>query len=252
MKTVCEHGHTIEYSDNDVVFLHKVMCGDSTSAEDVAKLMGGKRADCVLSDPPYGMNLDTDWSDITGSMGSIGNKNKTQGNKYERVIGDDKPFDPSPIFELWGYCKEIFLFGADYYAEKIPNRVDGSWLVWDKRKDSQSDAIGAEFELLWSKGKHKRRMLRHDWFGFLSSGNTAEARNRVHPTQKPTSLIVDIINQWIPDGSIVIDPFLGSGTTIIACEQTGRIGYGMEISPDYCAVILQRLTDIGLTPKLCT
>ena len=179
-------------------------------------------------------------SDITGSIGSIGRKNSTVGNKYAPVIGDDKPFDPLPIFDLWS-APEMFLFGADYYAENIPKRTEGSWLCWDKRKDSQADAIGAEFELCWSKAKHKRRMLRHDWFGFLSSANGSDARNRQHPTQKPASLIADILNQWTPKGCVVTDPFLGSGTTMVACENLQRKCRGIEISPDYCAVILERM-----------
>lgn len=177
---------------------------------------------------------------IQGSLGSIGAKNHTRGNKYAPVIGDNKPFNPLHIFDQFGYCKEIFLWGADYYAEHIPNRIEGSWLVWDKRKDTQADAIGAEFELCWSKGKHKRRMLRHDWFGFLSSSNPTEARNRMHPTQKPTSLIIDIIEQWCGEADIILDLYLGSGTTLIACEKTGHTCYGCEIDSHYADVILSR------------
>ncbi len=83
-------------------------------------------------------------------------------------------------------------------------------------------------------------MLRHDWFGFLSSSNPKEARNRVHPTQKPTSLCVDIMDQWGKEKDLVVDLFLGSGSTLIACEKTNRKCYGMEIDPGYCDVIIKR------------
>ena len=222
---------------------HRLMCGDSTDKETVEFLMDGKKADMVLSDPPYGMFLDTDFSDIKGSMKSIGRKNHTQGNKYNKVIGDNEDFTPELIttfFENFGYCKEMFLFGADYFAEILPNKNDGSWLVWDKRKESQADAIGSEFELCWSKSKHKRRMLRHDWFGFLSSQNGADARNRVHPTQKPITLLADIIEQWGKDCVNVIDLYGGSGSTLIACEQLDRTCYMMELDPKYCDVIIKR------------
>lgn len=178
---------------------HRLMCGDSTDAGAVAILMDGKKADMIVSDPPYGMCLDTDFSGVVGSLGSLGRKGGTRGNKYNKVIGDNEDFKPELIttfFNNFAYCKEIFLFGADYFAELLPNKNDGSWLCWDKRKESQSAAIGSEFELIWSKNKHKRRMLRHDWFGFLSSQNANDAQNRVHPTQKPVTLLVDIINQW--------------------------------------------------------
>lgn len=222
---------------------HRLMCGDSTDASAVAKLMNGERADLVLSDPPYGMKLDTDFSSIKGSLNSIGRKNYTEGNKYERVIGDNDDFTPALIttfFENFGYCHEMFLFGADYFAEILPNKNGGSWLVWDKRKESQADAIGAEFELIWSKTKHKRRMLRLDWFGFLSSQNGADARNRVHPTQKPVTLLADIITQWGKDANIIVDLFGGSGSTLIACEQLGRRCYMMELTEHYCDVIVAR------------
>ena len=222
---------------------HRLMCGDSTDKATVELLMDGKKADMVLSDPPYGMFLDTDFSDIKGSMKSIGRKNHMQGNKYNKVIGDNEDFTPELIttfFENFGYCKEMFLFGADYFAEILPNKNDGSWLVWDKRKESQADAIGSEFELCWSKSKHKRRMLRHDWFGFSSSQNGADARNRVHPTQKPITLLADIIEQWGKDCVNVIDLYGGSGSTLIACEQLDRTCYMMELDPKYCDVIIKR------------
>lgn len=225
---------------------HRLMCGDSTDKEIVLKLMDGKKADLILSDPPYGMFLDTDFSSCLGSLGSLGSlgrKSNTRGNKYDKVIGDNDDFKPELIttfFDNFNYCKEIFLFGADYFAELLPNKNDGSWLVWDKRKESQADAIGSEFELIWSKTKHKRRMLRHDWFGFLSSQNAKDAQNRVHPTQKPVSLLVDIVEQWGKDCNNVVDLYGGSGSTLIACEQLNRKCYMMELDEHYCDVIINR------------
>lgn len=206
----------------------------------MGRLMGEQRADMLLTDPPYGMDLDTDWSDVHGALGSLGRQNGTTGNKYPKVTGDNQPFDPEHLFEAFAGCREMFLWGADYYAERIPCRTGGSWLVWDKRKESQADAIGAEFELCWSKARHKRRMLRHDWFGFLSSSNAAEAQHRVHPTQKPTSLLRDIMEQWGRAGDLVADVYAGSGSTLIAAEQLGRRCFCMEIEPRYCDVVLSR------------
>lgn len=217
---------------------HRLMCGDSTDALNIGLLMNGNKADMILSDPPYGMFLDTDFSDIKGSL-----SNNTQGNKYDKVIGDNEDFTPELIttfFNNFAYCKEMFLFGADYFAELLPNKNDGSWLVWDKRKESQADGVGSEFELCWSKARHKRRMLRHDWFGFLSSQNADDARNRVHPTQKPVTLLCDIITQWGKDCNNIVDLYGGSGSTLIACEQLNRACYTMELDPKYCDVIVKR------------
>lgn len=222
---------------------HRLMCGDSTDKATVERLMDGKKVDMILSDPPYGMCLDTDFSGAVGSLGSLGRKGGTRGNKYDKIIGDNDDFKPeliSTFFDNFGYCKEVFLFGADYFAELLPNKNDGSWLVWDKRKESQADAIGSEFELIWSKNKHKRRMLRHDWFGFLSSQNAKDAQHRVHPTQKPVTLLADIINQWGDGCDVIVDLYGGSGSTLIACEQLNRKCYCMELDPKYCDVIIKR------------
>ena len=189
------------------------------------------------------MNLDTDFSTIKGSLKSIGKKHGTQGNKYDKVIGDNDDFKPELIltfFENFSYCKEMFLFGADYFAEYLQDKNNGSWLVWDKRKPSQADAIGSEFELIWSRSNHKRRMLRHDWFGFLSSENSADARNRIHPTQKPVTLLADIIEQWGKNSNVILDLYGGSGSTLIACEQLNRKCYMMELDAHYVDVIIER------------
>jgi hypothetical protein len=170
----------------------------------------------------------------------MGRKHGTKGNIYDQVIGDHEDFDPGPIIVRLASITEQFWFGADYYAERIPQRGNGSWLVWDKRKESQAEAVGSEFELCWSRQKHKRRMLRHDWFGFLSSENGSDARNRVHPTQKPVTLFVDIMDQWTKAKGVVLDPFVGSGTTIIAAEMTGRACHALEINPAYVDVSIER------------
>lgn len=233
-----------KYGDIYQLGEHRLMCGDSTKEEDVAKLMNGEKADMVLSDPPYGMFLDTDFSKIKPSKKAIGQN--VVGNKWSAVIGDNEDFKPELIttfFNNFDYCKEMFLFGADYFAEILKNKNDGSWLVWDKRKESQADVIGSEFELIWSKNKHKRRVLRHDWFGFLSSQNAYDAQHRVHPTQKPISLLVDIINQWGEKSLNIVDLYGGSGSTLIACEQLNRQCYMMELDPKYVDVIIKRWED---------
>lgn len=208
---------------------HKIMCGDSTKIEDVEKLMDGKKADMVFTDPPYGMDLDTDYSNLT-SKNSF-----ASGKKHARVIGDDEPFDARFLMDM---ADEVLLFGADYYVDTLPNfGKDGSWMVWDKRIEESSDnGFGSTFEMLWSKRKHKRWLLRQKWFGFFTDG---EDRTYQHPTEKPVKLLVDVMEK-IKGGDVVLDLFLGSGSTLIACEQTNRTCYGMELDPKYCDVIRKR------------
>ena len=218
---------------------HRLMCGDSTDKATVELLMDGKKADMVFTDPPYGMRLDTDYSEIKGSKNA---KIKGKGgNKYRPVIGDGEDFKPSlieTVFENFAYCEEIFLFGADYFAELIVNKNDGSWVVWDKRGSEDADKIiGSCFELCWSKQKHKREIARIKWMGAFGS---TDAKNRVHPTQKPIKLCEWFIEKYSNASESIIDLYGGSGSTLIACEQLDRTCYMMELDPKYVDVIIDR------------
>tara|TARA_R100001082_G_C4348468_1_gene153402 strand:- start:140 stop:1309 length:1170 start_codon:yes stop_codon:yes gene_type:complete len=213
---------------------HRLLCGDATKKEDVERLMDGQKADMVFTDPPYGMNLDTDYSKLKGTKKSPNAK----GYKWKSVIGDNNPFNPIQLMEIFKYCKEQFWFGADYYFNYLPE--NGSLVVWQKRDKADSEMIGNDFELCWSKNKHKKRTFWKRWVGFdsIEKGN-----KRVHPTQKPIALTEWFFGQWGKDKNIIIDCFLGSGSTLIACEKTNRKCYGMEIDPHYCDVIVKRWED---------
>jgi DNA modification methylase len=218
---------------------HRLLCGDSTDSDAVARLMDGQKADMVFTDPPYGMFLDTDYSEIKGSKNA---KMQGGGKKYNKVIGDHNDFTPeliNTIFACFDYCKEIFIWGADYFAELIPNKNEGSWIVWDKRGSEDADKIvGSSFELCWSKQKHKRLIARVKWMGAFGA---ADARERVHPTQKPLQLVEFFLSNWGDDTKLVADLFLGSGTTMAASHKLNRKCYGMELDPKYCQVIVDRM-----------
>jgi site-specific DNA-methyltransferase (adenine-specific) len=225
---------------------HRLLCGDSTDSDQVAKLMNGQKADMVFTDPPYGMFLDTDYSKIKGTENSIGFKGNKTGNKYDKIIGDNEDFTPeliNTIFASFPKTKEIFIWGADYFVDLLPNYgKDGSWLVWNKRSsEAQQRGIGNCFELCWSLNKHKRFVLDFEWFGFLSKDDPNEARNRQHPSMKPSKLISRMINEFCKDANIIVDIFLGSGTTMLATHQLKRKCYGIELDPKYCQVIVDRM-----------
>jgi site-specific DNA-methyltransferase (adenine-specific) len=193
----------------------------------------------VFTDPPYGMNLDTDFSDLDSKMRGI-----KGGNKYERVIGDNEDFAPeliNTIFACFSDVREIFIWGADYFAELIPSRTDGSWVVWDKRLDESADKMyGSTFEMCWSKVKHKREIARIKWAGIFGM-QKEDTDKRAHPTQKPSELARWFFNKWGSDGDRIADLFLGSGSTMVAAHQLGRKCYGMELDPKYCQVIVDRM-----------
>ena len=222
---------------------HRLMCGDSTSIDAVDKLMDGQKADMVFTDPPYGMFLNADYSD----MGGKNSMTKKSGNKYDKVIGDHNDFTPeliNTIFACFSYCKEIFMWGADYYAELLPNKNEGSWVVWDKRGDESADKMyGSTFELCWSKARHKRMMARVKWAGIFGMEKEHD-KKRVHPTQKPVQLVVWFFDYFsLKDKTNVVDLYGGSGSTLIASEKVGKKAFVMELDPKYCDVIVKRWED---------
>jgi DNA modification methylase len=218
---------------------HRVMCGDSTMVDDVEKLMNGEKADMVFTDPPYGMNLKTDYADSWGEQSNTsGNIGFRETKNHKPVIGDDEYFDPSFLIEYFN-CKEVFLWGADYYCKNIPD--GGGWLVWDKTGGNDSlmnVGFNANFELVWSKQRHKRDLVRHTYKGV--AGMKPEDGKRIHPTQKPVGLGEWFIDKYSKTEHLIIDVYLGSGTTLIACEKTNRKCYGMELDEHYCDVIIKR------------
>ena len=221
---------------------HRLLCGDSTKAEDVERLLDGEKADMVFTDPPYGMFLDTDYD----AMFAADKMHRKTGKRFYEVAGDHDDFKPEligTIFAAFPDADEIFIWGADYFSELIPDRKEGSWVVWDKRTNENMDKVsGNTFELCWSKKKHKRLIARILWSGHHGMAKD-DTKTRVHPTQKPVELVTWFFDQWGKDGKTVADPFLGSGSTLIACEKTGRKCYGMELDPKYCDVIVKRWED---------
>ena len=199
---------------------HRLMCGDATKIEDVEKLMNGQKADMVFTDPPYGMDLDTDFS-----------KMPRGGNTYGRVIGDDKDFDANTIMEV-AKVDKYYIWGADWFYTTLPKGF--SPIVWDKQPQEGEAGPQNHFELCWAFPKEKRRIIRRLWTGYTA---TEKNEKRVHPTQKPIEVCAAIIGKG--DGT-VLDLFGGSGSTLIACEQLDRTAYLMEISPAYCDVIRKR------------
>ena len=226
---------------------HRLICGDCTDINVVEKLMGGGRANLIFTDPPYGMNLDTDYSDMINHLDFANEKHFKGGKKYEQGKVDD--FQPEMINTIFTIeADEVFLWGADYYAELLPDKNKGSWIVWDKRANGNNDdkedyssdkMYGSCFELCWSKKKHKRDIARVKWAGVFGTEQEFDHK-RYHPTQKPAKLAAWFLERYSKRNDLVVDIFGGSGSTLIACEQLGRKCYMCELDEHYCDVIIQR------------
>ena len=202
---------------------HRLLCGDSTKAEDVEKLMNGEKADALVTDPPYGV-----------SYKSPSGKGLTNRGDYDIIEGDNVDFDPSCLF---GHCESVVTWGANHYANLLP--PSARWLVWDKR---EGDAVNknSDCELAWCSQGGSARLFHHKWNGMIKASERQD--KRMHPTQKPIALF-EWVFECVDSGNLVLDLFLGSGSTLIAAEKTGRKCYGMELDPKYCDVIVKRWED---------
>jgi len=214
---------------------HRLMCGDSTSIDAVDSLMEGGKADMVFTDPPYGINV------VGGSksFGSVGGSKPTKVGSYSSIIGDDTTEAAEQFIQTCnalGFYNQV-IWGGNYFTGFLPPRK--GWVVWDKKGRKWDDSF-SDFEMAWSSYDKPAKILTHVWMGVVQSG---EREKRVHPTQKPTGLVVDCLDYFDKECSIIFDGFGGSGTTLIACEKTGRQCRMMELDPVYVQVILQRWAD---------
>lgn len=209
---------------------HRLMCGDSTNIEQVEQLMDGNKADMVFTDPPYGISLVK--AGKVGAEFGIAKK----GN-YSEILGDGditiaKDFYNSSL--VLG-IKKYIIWGGNYFLNFLPNS-DG-WLIWDKRGNSGIRNTFADGEMAWCSFHTPIRIYTQLWNGMIREG---EKEKRVHPTQKPIKILSKIIIDFSEKNNLILDGFGGSGSTLIACEQTDRQCYMMELDPRYVDVIRKR------------
>lgn len=151
------------------------------------------------------------------------------------IMNDDKPFDPS---HLLGLGEIVVLWGGNHFADKLPSSP--CWFIWDKRAVSKHTNDFADCELAWTNKKGVARVFRHQWDGMMKSSERGVAR--VHPTQKPIALMRWCIAQIEPAETIV-DPYMGSGSTGVACAMAGKSFIGIEIDEGYFDVACKRIRD---------
>lgn len=192
--------------------------------------------DLLLTDPPYGMGSGS----VVSGPGRGHNKTRAklaEARDYGLATWDDKPA-PSWLLE-WARSLATWqaIFGGNYF-QLPPARC---WLVWDKDNGANDFA---DCELAWTNFPKAVRRLTHRWQGMLQQPG-CDKEHRQHPTQKPEPVI-----RWAlmhaPESNTVLDPFMGSGTTLVAAKRLGRKAIGIELEEKYCAIAAQRLAQGAL------
>ena len=191
------------------------------------------RFDLLLTDPPYGIKAGAKGKVGGGGIPAFGGK-FVPARDYGTHSWDDSPIDQELIDSAVAMCKQAIIWGGNYYA--MP--PSPSWLVWDKRNGAN---YFADCELAWSNLGCAVRKIEHLWHGMLRKDN----EERFHPTQKPLGVMSWCISLSKTAGS-VLDPFMGSGTTLLAAKLHGLTAVGIEMSEKYCEVAAMRLSQDSL------
>jgi site-specific DNA-methyltransferase (adenine-specific) len=218
---------------------HKLLCGDSTKAEDIARLLGKEQADLWITDPPYNVNYEGG----TDEKLKIANDNMNSGDFFQFLKGAfsvaEKVLKKGCSFYIWYASREHVNFETALNAAGLTVREQ---LIWNK-----SSLVLGRFDYHF---KHEPCLYgwkdgaSHRWFNDRAQTTVMDfekpRKNDMHPTMKPVPLFAYQIANSSERGDIVLDTFGGSGTTIIACENLGRKGRCVELDPHYCDVILAR------------
>jgi DNA modification methylase len=216
---------------------HLLLCGDSTCSDTVAKLMNGQKADLVFTDPPYGIKVVQN-KKVGGdkAFGNVGGNNIVKAKEYAEIIGDDTTETAKEFFQT---CQSLgfenyIIWGGNYFTDFLEPSM--CWIVWDKENTGNF----ADVELAWTSFKKGAKLYKWQWNGMIRKGDKQiEGKSRVHPTQKPVGLFGDIFKDF--PFEICYDGFGGSGSTMVATHQIKKKCFMIEMSPDYCQVIVDRM-----------
>ena len=204
---------------------HRLILGD---CREILPSLG--KVDAVVTDPPYGI----------GYQKGSGGKGIPAPRNTAPIVGDDKPFDPSP----WLKFPDVIMWGANHFASRLPH---GRWLAWNKLGDIEPYDSFSDVEFAWQNRRAADRIFSMMWKGVIKG--TEKHATRQHSTQKPVVLMEWCLG-FIPEAELILDPFMGSGTTLVACQKLGRRGIGIEIDEKYFSIACRRVEEAMRQPDL--
>jgi site-specific DNA-methyltransferase (adenine-specific)/modification methylase len=185
--------------------------------------------DAVVTDPPYGIG-----HKAHSNTALQNGKPRIKAYADAKIEGDSADFDPSP----WLNFPDVILWGANHYAQALPR---GRWLVWNKLGHVEPWDSFSDVEIAWHNRRGSDRIFSLLWKG-LAQGEKAGGGTRFHPTMKPIGLMMWCLS-FVPDAKTILDPFMGSGTTGVACVKLGRKFIGIEIDEAYFNIACERIRD---------
>lgn len=217
---------------------HRLLVGDCTDSELLEKLLAGFTPQLIWSDPPYGIKCQLKHGKVGG--GGLYRGKQIDSKQYPVISGDNTTDIAANSFglfnKLYSNATQIW-WGANHYCGSANLPDSPCWVVWDKKN---GDNYFADCELAWTNFKLAVRKFDFTWNGFTKQGEAANEK-RIHPNQKPVELIEWFWDKFCNESIYCFDPFLGSGSSIIAAEKhSSRTVYGCEIMPEYAEVIIQR------------
>ena len=202
------------------------------------------KVDLVLTDPPYGMTENSGrrlhaYRDPAKSGGRIGWSGATDATDYGDTEWNHEPLDKPTWMLLTQSSQGQIVWGANHLSGVLgkPPRT----LVWDKKCQNGWEDTFSDCEFAWCSKVGPDRLYRHRWIGMLREGN----EERDHPTQKPTALMRWCMG-FFPDAQTILDPFMGSGTTLRAAKDLGRKAIGIEVEERYCEIAAKRMSQAVL------
>jgi DNA modification methylase len=233
---------------------HRIACGDSTDAAHIARLMGGAKADCMWTDPPYGVEYVGKTKDALTieNDGADGLDALLQGLF---AVADSVLVDGAAIYIAHPAGALSVTFGHRFLAQGWRLHETLVW-VKDSMVLGHADYHYKHEPILYGykPGNGRRGRGGQGWYGGNDQVSVFEVprpkRSEAHPTMKPPELVRPMLQNSCPAGGLVYEPCCGSGSTMVAAEQLGMWCFASELSPAYCAVVLERLAAMGLAPRL--